>query len=513
VRLVRLGPQPSRVAEDIRAALASLGRGNHVVGGIALVGPKPLLAAKPVDAFVLLPGGLLIVIGVDLPDPAMLLEAPLDGQWKADGWPLIGPDNAVNPAAGALALAESLRRQLRQKAPESLPIGTILAAGPFVEKVEQPPSDLAGGTRVLHPTPTSMLAATVSLTSATKPCTVDQARTLLGMLAPEASRLSAEVLTGEGFADQPAEPETPLATATVTVPLTPPNPSVSSVPAVSSVSSVLAPSTSSVPPASASSVPPSTASSTPSSAPPASLSVPPLGAPAASPTGPNMVPPPPRPAALPKPIEVTAPVPKILIPIRPEKQTRIVRWLPMAAIGLLAVIVVAAIVLATTSGTDNASPPVSTPAPPTPVAQVVQGLQFSERAAATESQCANHAYGDVQVSLQQAACATMRRASFETSVSGRLVAVSIAVLYFGDEATATAFKRTADTPGSGGMTDLATETGKWPQPVQFAGSAYASAITGTAVRLVLAVWFDGTSSPTDPALTQVARSALSVQLN
>jgi hypothetical protein len=87
------------------------------------------------------------------------------------------------------------------------------------------------------------------------------------------------------------------------------------------------------------------------------------------------------------------------------------------------------------------------------------------------------------------------------------------VVYFGDEAAASAFKTAADTPGGGGVTDLATQTRKWPRTPQFADAAYASSITGTAVRLVLTTWFDGPSSPSDPALVQIAHVALSVEIS
>jgi hypothetical protein len=461
VRLVRLGQQPSRVAEDIRAALASLGRGSNVVGGLALIGPRPLPTAKPVDAIMILPRGVIVVVGVDLPDPAMRLEAPLSGPWKADGWPLVSPDKAINPAAGALTLAASIGRTVQEKAP-GLPVGTIVAVGPYVETVDQPAADVAGPTRVLHPTPTSMLAAAVSLTSAKTSCTADDVRALLKLLAPDAPRLDSEALAGEGFASEgfTAEPAAEDRLSAITVKLT--------------------------------------------QVPPPAPKKPPARLPA--PAIPPLVPPP-------KPIEVTTPVPRINIPLPPPEQaSRTVRWLPVAAIALLAVMLVTAIVLATTGGGgENAAPPPPRPSP-TPVSQAVQGFQFLKRDLATDANCAAHAYGDVQASLQRAACTMMRRGSFESSADGHAVAVSIAVLYFNDEATASAFKNTADTAGGGGLGDLASETGKWPRTPQFAGAAYASSVTSTAVRLVLATWLDGASSAGDPALNQVGHAALNVQL-
>ncbi|WP_020657579.1 hypothetical protein [Amycolatopsis benzoatilytica] len=195
MRLVRLGQQPSRVAEDVRAALASLGRGSTVIGGVALVGARPT-GDRAVEAVVVLPAGVLIVIGVDLPDPALRLEAPLSGSWKADGWPLVHGDD-VNPATEALDLSQECERRIAELG--GGPVGTIVAVGPYVETVEQPPGDLAGPVRVLHPTPTTMLAATVSLATARHPRSVDQARALIAALAPDAPELSDEVLRGEGF--------------------------------------------------------------------------------------------------------------------------------------------------------------------------------------------------------------------------------------------------------------------------------------------------------------------------
>ncbi|MEA5366424.1 hypothetical protein VA596_43315 [Amycolatopsis sp., V23-08] len=198
MRLVRLERQQSRVADDVRAALASLGRGSTVVGGIALIGVGTV-TDRPVEAVVLLPHGVIIVIGVDLPDPALRLEAPLGAEWRADGWPLVADDEAVNPATEALDLSQACESRIVELVPGTAPVGTIVAVGPYVETVDQPASDLAGPVRVLHPTPTTMLAATVSLATAHRPRSVDQVRALIRGLAPDAPDFSDEVLLGEGF--------------------------------------------------------------------------------------------------------------------------------------------------------------------------------------------------------------------------------------------------------------------------------------------------------------------------
>jgi hypothetical protein len=454
VRLVRVAQQPSLVAEDIRAALASLGRGNTVVGGISLLGVRPLGDTLTVDAVVILPRGILLVIGVDLPDPAMRLDAPLEGPWKADGWPLtVQGEDTVNPATKALAFAELVAVRLTEAHPAAGSVGTVIAVGPFVEHVDQPAADLAGTVRVLHPNPTSMLAATVSLSTASRPRSADQARALLKTLAPNAPELTDEALHAEGFRPGGDEPtvirENPLITNTR-----------------------------------ATAEPPAAA-------------------------------PPPPVAAEPK----------------HRRQSGAPRWLPLGAIGLLAALLVAAIVTASVSSGNDGEPqagPVPVPSSaalvPVPVTPVTppstsasaapQGIQFTATATGADQRCASHGFGDVQTSLQQTSCAAVRRASFTATVEGRPAAATVAIVEFANTQQATAFKNVADTPGGGGILDIATETGKWPGELPvFDNAAYSSSLTGAAVRLVQVVWLPGPTTPGDPALAGAATAALALPVD
>ncbi|HEY4020524.1 MAG TPA: hypothetical protein VGM75_17665 [Pseudonocardiaceae bacterium] len=201
MRLVRLGTETSRVGVDLRAALASWGRNDTVLGGIALLGLRPLSTELPVDAVLLVPRGVLVVVGVDLPDPAMRLDAPLAGQWKTDGWPLVRPDGVINPAGEALGAAAAVAGQLQASRVEPLPVTTIIAVGPFVGQVLQPTTDLHRGVRVLHPQAKPLLTAVRELATYDRPCTVDQARQLLRALAGDQVNLSTAELTAEGFPD------------------------------------------------------------------------------------------------------------------------------------------------------------------------------------------------------------------------------------------------------------------------------------------------------------------------
>ncbi|WP_115944662.1 hypothetical protein [Amycolatopsis thermalba] len=447
MRLVRLERQPSRVAEDVRAALAALGRGDDFAGGIALAGPRPLPGRPPVEAIVVLPRAVLVVIGVDLPDPAIRLDAPLTGQWKADGWPLVADGEVVNPATEALAFADAVAERLRPDVPEHLPIATIIAVGPFVEEIEQPPADLAGNVRVLFPTQNSLLAAIASLTPAPWPCTPAQARALIDTLAPDTD-LTGDALAAEGFTVTEES-------ATVKLPPVKPRPR------------------------------------------------------RTRPAGPAAVPP------VVPPAEVTMPVPRVTAaaPVRTPPPPGPVPWRPVGAIAVALVLVVVVLVLVTTGGDDEPVTAPTTTTAVTPVRQAVAGIEFTKRASGTERTCAARAYGDLQARLQAGGCAGMERGSFEATVDGRVVAVSVAVLTFGSDEQAAAFKQLADTPGSGGITDLATETHQWPREPDTAGAAYQSAISGAAVRLVLAAYLDGQSSPEDPVLLRAAGAALGVRIS
>lgn len=220
MRLVRLGDETSAVGADVRAALASWGRGGAVVGGIALVGCQPPDCPEPVEAIVVLPRGLLVVIGVDLPDPAMRMDAPVGGQWRIDGWPLVRADGAVNPAVEGLKAATAVATLLEEHRAEPMPIGTVIAVGPYVARVSQPTTDLARGIRILHPEPATLLNATRELAVYERRCPAHRANAIIATLAPDLPPFSPEELAAEGF-EGPASPDMSAA-STLLIPRVPP---------------------------------------------------------------------------------------------------------------------------------------------------------------------------------------------------------------------------------------------------------------------------------------------------
>ncbi|MGQ0841990.1 hypothetical protein [Actinokineospora sp.] len=200
MRLLRLGDNTATVGTDLRAALASWGRGDAIRGGVALLGVQPPDCPNPVEAIVLLPRGILVVAGVDLPDPAVRLDAPLSGQWKTDGWPLVRPDGAVNPAGDAVAATSAITARLQAERVEPLPIGTVIAVGPYVSQVSQPTADLVRGVRILHPEPGTLLTAARELATHGRACTVEQVRQVLAVLHPDGPEIDTADLVAEGFA-------------------------------------------------------------------------------------------------------------------------------------------------------------------------------------------------------------------------------------------------------------------------------------------------------------------------
>ncbi|MEV6241309.1 hypothetical protein [Lentzea sp. NPDC051838] len=201
MRLIRLGAEPSAIGADVRAALTAVGAGTEVLGGVALTGVQPPDCPVPLDAIVVLPKGVLVIVGVDLPDPAVKLEAPLGGQWKIDGWPLVSQDGAANPATEAVAAATAVAQRIQAMRAEPLPVSTVVAVGPFVSQVVQPTSDLNRGVRVLHPKPSTLLSAARELATSSVLCTADHAVKLLAILQTTGTPPDARALLAEGFSD------------------------------------------------------------------------------------------------------------------------------------------------------------------------------------------------------------------------------------------------------------------------------------------------------------------------
>lgn len=217
----------STTSADLAAALTAIGPGDDHLGGIALIGSPDLgLIGGPdrpaVDAVLVLPRGVIVVYAVVMPNPAVTLHAPLNATWTADGWPLSGPDGAVNPVGEGLISVDRVSRRLQTAGAEPMPVSLILAVGPYAGTITGAPREADQGIAVLHPSVSSLLNAARRLAARDRPCSVDQAKHLIAALAPEVDVPNTAVLSSEGFPDVvPREMATATTTLLTTVPVEP----------------------------------------------------------------------------------------------------------------------------------------------------------------------------------------------------------------------------------------------------------------------------------------------------
>ncbi|GAA4613828.1 hypothetical protein [Saccharopolyspora hordei] len=198
MRLVRLDAEPTKVGADIRAAISAWGAGDSVLGGVAVFSCRPPGAPRPLDAVVVMPRGVVVVLGVDLPEPALKVDAPVHTPWTVDGWPLVRAEGAVNPALEALESAAALARSLQSRDLEPMPVAAVVVVGPYAGQVTQPTTDLHRGVRVVAPNTTSILSAARELATYERACPVEPAQQLLRVL-DESCEFSAADLVEEGF--------------------------------------------------------------------------------------------------------------------------------------------------------------------------------------------------------------------------------------------------------------------------------------------------------------------------
>ena len=142
----------------------------------------------------------------------------------------------------------------------------------------------------------------------------------------------------------------------------------------------------------------------------------------------------------------------------------------------------------------------------------INGVAFVPKGSTTDTDCAEHAYGDVQVYLQRNRCEELVRMRFESKADGKTAAIMVSVLRFQQSASATDLNQLADRPGSGAIVDPSAEGEAWPGEHKpfFESAAYASGREGNSLKLVQAVWIGAPSTPDDANLVKLASAALNL---
>lgn len=201
----RLAAPPSQVATDLRACLTAIGPGDDVLGGVALLGLRLPGLDLTIDAVLVLSRGVFVLVGVDLPDPALRLDAPIDGPWLVDGWQLVrsggsdGPGSAGRPGSpvdDVLAATSAVAARLQAPGAPALPVHAVAVVGPYVANVVQPAGDPERGLRVLVPSARALVSLAGRLGAGVPRCSAAQATALVRVLAPAVGTLD---LTAEGF--------------------------------------------------------------------------------------------------------------------------------------------------------------------------------------------------------------------------------------------------------------------------------------------------------------------------
>lgn len=429
MRLVRLGQEPTTVGADIRAAVSVWGQGVEVLGGVALFGCTPPGCRRPLDAVLVLPRGVIVVQGVDLPEPALKLEAPLHTPWTVDGWPLVRSEGGVNPGMDALETASALARVLQSRGVEPLPVTTIVAVGPYVQQVTQPTDDLHRGVRVIHPSTTSMRAAARELATYEHDCRVEPARHLLRTLDSHAE-LGVTELSAEGFPDS-VTPDLASAQTMLIAKVT------DSDAAGSRTSATARPATGASTPAGGSE--------------------------------------------------------RVRTPLLQRRATVIA-----LAVVLLVLIGVAGFVAMGMAPSDTRDASAATVR--------VDGVGFTRETRRTGTDCAGHAFGDVQAWLAAHPCGGLTRSAYTATVAGRPALVAVTRVRLNDARSAGHLRDLLTTPGTGGVHP--TTTAAAGSRLSPGSAARAVAARGETVRITLAAWRDRASTPGEVRLRSLAERAL-----
>ena len=135
------------------------------------------------------------------------------------------------------------------------------------------------------------------------------------------------------------------------------------------------------------------------------------------------------------------------------------------------------------------------------------GLRVRPHLEVADTDCAAHSYGEVQKWFREHPCEALFRTLLEVrNHRDALVLVAVAWVDMPSTAQAVALKRLVDRPGSGNITELSREGGRY-RNVRFTGMSYASRIIDNTVINAQAEPVGGGALAVE--LATIARGAIS----
>ena len=131
------------------------------------------------------------------------------------------------------------------------------------------------------------------------------------------------------------------------------------------------------------------------------------------------------------------------------------------------------------------------------------------QAADRQTDCAAHAYGQVQAFFARTPCTSVQRLLATTNSHGRTVVIASNVVTFRTAAQATEYLSLVNADGTGNIADLLREGVSYPGgPDKLPDAAFASRLDGNRVLVAEAGYVGGTSGATDPALREIAEQGV-----
>jgi hypothetical protein len=134
---------------------------------------------------------------------------------------------------------------------------------------------------------------------------------------------------------------------------------------------------------------------------------------------------------------------------------------------------------------------------------------WTQQATDDQTDCAAHAYGQVQAFLAKTRCSSVHRVLATTNQGGRSVVVAAYTITFDSASRATTYNKLVTSDGTGNISDLLRDGTTYPgAPRALPPAGFASRVEGIQVFVAEAGYTSGASRSDDPSLQRVAQQAV-----